>query len=239
MSENNMPGLEKFLNKIEKLGHSLTSPKVTQRLARKCREIVWRRVKSGKGVNADNKEADATSSEKLAPLSKSYIEYRRGVSFFRTLKNGKVVRFGNEQTGFNTERTGFSGKINKKGGYSKGARSKIRFTKAFRFQKPSLGEFGRPAKSNLTLTGAMLDSITLEYDDGGFRLYIPNSMRPDGKTNAQVAKYVSNGGSYTNGNGKKVTIPARPFFALTKGELRILTRELDGIIKEIIQKELR
>lgn len=102
---------------------------------------------------------------------------------------------------------------------------------------PALGEFGTPTKSNLTFTGQMLDSITIGARDGVFTLTIPPSPRTDGKTNKQVAEFHSKQRRFFNANGNLVTIPKRAFFALTEGELRILTRELESIIREIIQKE--
>lgn len=188
--------IESFTRDLEKLAKEVNSPSVNQRLGRKCREIIYRRVKDGYGVDSDKKPAEMTNRVKLKKLSPSYIAYREGkVSFFRT-KDGRVVPIDLK-------------KYSKKNKLGKGTFA------------PTLGEFGRPKKSNATFTGKMMRAIYLRHSTDGFQLIIDDQIRDDGLTNAQVAKYYSED---------------RPFFALTAGEVRILTRELEMIIKEMIDK---
>lgn len=206
MADNNKE-IDKFIGQITKIADLIQDRQVNLRLARKCREIVVRRVKSGKGVNADTKPAEETIDVKLKPLSQSYIDYRNGVAFFFTNKYGKVVAV-------------YDGTVKLKNG-----KEVISRKKKTRIIKPKLGEFGRPATSNLTLTGQMFNSVVISSDETGFKLFIADTRRTDGKaTNKQVAEWASKD---------------RPFFALTAGEIRILQRELETIIKEIIERVSR
>lgn len=85
-----------------------------------------------------------------------------------------------------------------------------------------LGPFGRPGKSNLTLTGQMLESMFAEVEKGVLRVVIPPTSRYDTKlNNAQVAEIVQE---------------VRPFMQFTDGELRILERLfLQNLRKELIK----
>jgi hypothetical protein len=185
-----------FVEALKKLSKKLNNRSVNDRLARKCRQIIYRRVKAGYGVNKDTASAESTFQVKLKPLSPSYIAYREGKVAFFTLKNGRVVP------------------VNLA---AYGRKNKVSF-------KPTLGEFGRPKKSNATLTGEMLKSLSLRYTEEGFQILIPGNVRSDdsGLTNKEVSQFYS---------------VDRPFFALTAGEVRILTRELEKIVKEIIERE--
>lgn len=194
---------ESFTGELQKLAKHLNNRKVNDRLARKCREIVYRRVKAGYGVNKDNIPAEKTKQVKLKPLSKSYIAYREGkVAFFKT-KDGRVVPLDLK-------------------GY---ARKNVGGKRSFETFAPKLGKYGRPRKSNATLTGEMMDSILLKTSVDGFQLIISSNSRKDdsGLTNKKVSEYYSE---------------ARPFFALTAGEIRILTKELESIVKEFIEENL-
>lgn len=179
--------LEKNLVRFSNL---VNDRKVNQRLALKCRDIIYKRVKDGYGVTSDIRPAESTERKRLKPLSKSYIDYRKGVTLFFVGKQGQTYP--------------------------------VKSDKKKKFPSPVTGEFGKPTKSNLTLTGQMLNAIGLEYSDLGFKLYIKNSTRNGARiNNKEVAGYVSK---------------ERPFFALTAGEVRILQRELENIINEIIRK---
>jgi hypothetical protein len=189
---------ESFSKQLQKLASKVNDRKINSQLARKCREILYRRVKNGYGVDSDRRDPESTRQVKLKPLSPSYIAYREGkVSFFRT-KDGRVVPVDLQ-------------KYSKKNKLGKGAFA------------PKLGAFGRPRKSNATLTGDMLENIILKSTEDGFQLIISNDRREDGLTNRKVAEYYSKD---------------RPFFALTAGEIRILTRELERIIQDLIDKNM-
>jgi len=149
-------------------------------LAEKARQIIYRRTKSGKGVNPSS-----GSEQTLKALSPRYIEYRKGNFSFTTKKKGKKVT----------------------------ANAK----------KPRLGEFGSPSKSNLTLTGEMLDSIQIKIQKYGFLLYFPNTKHKWSKrvTVRQLAQYVQENG--------------RPFFSLSQGEIRVLLKA----VQDDVRKQLR
>lgn len=83
------------------------------------------------------------------------------------------------------------------------------------------GKFGSPGFSNLTNTGQMLDSMRFFANDDGFTLEIPPSRRRDGETNRRVADYVRD---------------ARPFFALTAAEVRILEKIVSDKVLRIFKR---
>lgn len=186
--------VNEFVLKLEDFAKSLNDKDINYRLARKCKEIIYRRTKNGYGVDNDRSKAEDTRQVKLKELSASYIAQREGKLTFLTLKDGRVIP------------------INLA---AYGKRHKVSF-------RPKLGPFGRPRKSNATFTGDMMEAIFLRATNDGFHLLINNDRRADGKTNRRVAEYYSED---------------RPFFALTAGEVRILTREMEKIIKELITKK--
>jgi hypothetical protein len=155
-------------------------------LARQATDIMYKRVKSGYGV--DNDKSDNPQKQKLLELSNSYKQVREGrIRFF--IKNGRVIPW--------------------------------RPGKGEKFKSPVTGEFGSARRSNLTLTGQMLNAITYRTTREGFKLYIDNTIRSgDNKTNAQVAGYVRE---------------RRPFFALTGGEQRTILKQFtDSILRLLI-----
>lgn len=90
---------------------------------------------------------------------------------------------------------------------------------ADRLQRVGAGEFFSPPKSNATLTGQMLGSISFQVNDTGVRIFIPETVRKEGgKTNAQVLEFYSE---------------VRPFFNLTRDERRILEREIENELRKI------
>jgi len=85
----------------------------------------------------------------------------------------------------------------------------------------TLGEFGTTNKSNLTLTGQMLNAITHKTFSDGLLLTIKASARKDGGPNNQeLAGYVSEKG--------------RPFFALTDKEQKQIVKEFQRLVRELI-----
>ncbi len=94
--------------------------------------------------------------------------------------------------------------------------------------KPKLGEFGTPTKSNLTYTGQMLRNIEYKITTQGVDIFISNNKRTSDKlTNSEVAKFVQNAGQ-----GR----PARPFFNLTEDEFKILIRSVETEIRKITRR---
>lgn len=212
----------RLIKELKGLSSFINERQVSLRLARKCREIIYRRVKSGYGVDNDKDDAANTNKITLKKLSKSYVDYRNGIVIFRKGKNGNVYAISN--TEFTRVVRGATSRGRGKSGV--GSSTKIGYKKEQTITPPKLGAFGRPGKSNLTLTGQMLDSMAIVADGVGFKLYIPATARVDADgnpselTNKQVAEYVS--------------LLGRPFLALTDGEVRILSQELELIIKEKI-----
>lgn len=169
------------LNKLklypEKLLNALEDKSFWNQLGNEMAQVIYNRTKSGYGANGDIKI-------KLAPLSESYKQVRKGAIRFFT-KDGIVRPW-----------------LPKKG----------------KFPSPVTGEFGTATKSNLTLTGQLLDSIKLITYKLGFKLYIPASNRDGGGTNKQVAEYVSE---------------KRPFMSLHIGEQKIMTQKIRDRIREL------
>lgn len=91
----------------------------------------------------------------------------------------------------------------------------------FKPKKPKLGAFGAPGRSNLTLSGQMLEAIRYEANARGVKVFIDNSARDDGYTNAEIAEFVQK---------------ARPFFILTRDELTVLVREIEREIKKVSRR---
>lgn len=95
----------------------------------------------------------------------------------------------------------------------------------YRSKLAELGKFGRPGKSNLTLTGQLLDAIKVESRRNGFALEISKDLRKNSElSNEQVGEYVSENG--------------RPFFALTLAEQTVLFRNLEKLLREELKRTL-
>lgn len=91
--------------------------------------------------------------------------------------------------------------------------------------KPTLGEFASPNKSNLTMTGQMLKSMTFKISKIGFTILIPETVRRGSKvTNAQIARWVQKD---------------RPFMNLTAGEVRIVKSRMKNQIMKRLRKLLK
>jgi len=108
----------------------------------------------------------------------------------------------------------------------------IRLTKSEwdQITKPRLGRFGAPARSNLTLSGQMLNAIKYDLTAKGFELFIKNNRRrkvhPKHKTKPTL----------TNEELAEIVSKERPFMALTLEEFRILERKIDRHINRQIRK---
>lgn len=157
---------------VEKLKATAFNQSFKFELGDYAREILYNRVKGGDGV--DNDEAKLPQEKPLDKLSKSYIDFRKGLVAFFTTENGAVIPYKPKKA-------------------------------------PTLGAFGSPGKSNLTLSGEMLESIRVRVGND-ITLEIPNSSRSDGKTNAQVWEYTREGG--------------RHFFAITVGEQNLISERV-------------
>lgn len=191
---------------LEDIFNIMKDSKILLPIAKAARNIIYNRVKNRKGVTSDSSESPSQTT--LRPLSSSYIAWRKGqLAFFRRQgKNGNSYIVG----------------------LTKKQWEKI--------SPPELGEFGNPSRSNLTLSGQMLSSMDSRVrPDGTIEVFIPNTIRQPirrvggppipnktGLTNAQLAQMVADQG--------------RPFFALTDGETRIITKQYEDAIKAELKK---
>ena len=169
-----------------------------QDLARFTRDMVYKRVKSGKGVSSDKVAIGRAQPIRFKPLSKNYKYFRQS----------GIARF-------QAKRYHYNSKTGRKLGYEM-VEVKIKVG------QPALGEYGSPNKSNLTLSGQMLNSMSFDIKKFGFVVMIPETARRGAKfTNAQLARWVSKAG--------------RPFMNLTAGEERIVKSRM----RKTIQRQLR
>lgn len=143
-----------------------------RKLALQARDIIYKRVKSGYGVDSD--EEISPRKTKLLPLSDKYKEDRR---------------------------------------------------------KTKLGPFGAPTRSNLTLSGQMLESMKGEPIPNGIRVYIPSTAR----TSITIADRVESTHLNNRQLAEKVAEQGRPFLAMTEDEQRIIASEIDKIITKNIK----
>lgn len=88
-------------------------------------------------------------------------------------------------------------------------------------KKMILGPFASANRSNLTMSGELLESIIYKIVGRDVVIEVENSDRGDGLTNKQLAKYVTDQG--------------RPFFGLSTTEGKIL----DNFIRRLIRERLR
>lgn len=85
-----------------------------------------------------------------------------------------------------------------------------------------LGRFGSPGRSNLTFSGEMLESFEIAVKRQIVTLTINNQTRDDGKTNEEVAQYVTENG--------------RPFFDLSNDERQIIVKLFETEMRKIALK---
>ena len=80
--------LAKASRLFKSLGDIAADDFLKRDLAELTRSIVYKRVKSGKGVNSDTRPFALTSAKRLTPLSSQYKKYRRsGIVEFEARKN--------------------------------------------------------------------------------------------------------------------------------------------------------
>ena len=148
--------LEDYLKKRIK---DIVDKEMIQLVAEEARDIIYKRVKSGKGLSANVK-----FGANIVPLKKLSTEY--------ITVRGKRI----------------------------------------------LGPYGVPKKSNLTLTGELLEAMVFKIIGNGAILYIDNKTHEESGLPTQVlAQYVSEQG--------------RPFFGLAVREEKILTAFIQRLIR--------
>lgn len=155
----------KFTDEFNKL---INSSGLKKALATKSKDIIFKRVKAGFGV--DNDFSPSPRKMPLKKLSPEYIEKRR---------------------------------------------------------RSQLGKFGSPRRSNATLSGQMLDSLTFKITREGFEIFPKNNgRRPIIVAGTRVRQRLSN---------QQVSFfysIERPYLALTVEEQRIVTQEFDKLITD-------
>lgn len=129
------------------------------------------------------------TGDKLKPLSPGYVKWRRtlGSSKKKSLIRRLLDKFRQHRLGKKKKRN-----------------SNIK-----------TGDFFSPARSNLTLTGQMLDALTTDVDTtiGQFKVTVKDNVRRDGeKTNLEVAKEVADNG--------------RPFLGIDAKGMDIMRRKV-------------
>jgi len=158
---------------------------VMLKLMRFTERLLYKRIKSGFGVNND--DIQNPNNIRLKPLSDSYKKFRSGKIAFATSKHGNVYSY--------KPRTA-----------------------------PQLGEFGSPGKSNLTLSGQMLNAIKGKLTSKGFMVDIKNTTRKGSVlTNNMVATIVSE---------------ERPFLALSVKEQKLIRREYERLVRIVFNKNI-
>ncbi len=165
-----------------------------QKIGEAAKNIIKKRTRLGYGVEATGEERVA-----LKPLSNDYKEYRK------ELGKTKKAKMKASQL-----KAGEKVKLSKKDKKRASSESNIK-----------LSDATSPTKSNLTLTGQMLDSLTASASEGSVSIKASGS-RNDGKTNEDVAGYAEDGG--------------RRFLDLAKGDLNQLRVLLSNIVDDILKK---
>jgi len=95
-----------------------------------------------------------------------------------------------------------------------------------RRKKMKLGEYGSPSRSNLTLTGQMLNSMKYTSKQKRVEIFIAKSSRSGSKhTNAEVAAFCEKNGRY--------------FMGLAEGEIRIILNNYRKRLKLIARNILK
>lgn len=149
---------QEILDKIQ-------GPDVMDLVGRTSRDLIYKRVKSGKGVTSESAVFPETQS--LAKLSSSYIDKRK--------------------------------------------------------KNPPTGEFSSPARSNLTDTGQMLNSMTHRVEGKGKVI-----LEFDDSFASDKAKWANDGDPTRNR-------PPRPFFNLSRGEALVVSQTITKILNGLIR----
>jgi hypothetical protein len=176
---------------------------------------IKKRTRLGRGVD------ESGNLENLKPLTQLTIAQRAGEIAFR-----KNKQTGGTFTLTNSKKTMFViGKETKGRGKNRiGANTKLTFktvTVQDKFKAPKLSPLTRPAKSNLTFSGQMLDAIQ-GIRRGSLFTFTFKESRSDGENNSAIARYAREKG--------------RRFFDLSKSERIGLSRKISQVIKNKIKE---
>ena len=177
---------------------AITSRTLLNDIANFLKDRIYSYTKRGYSMGAlltSNKTGRAIGSpRKLKPLSPNYIRNRRD------MVKEKAKSF----------KTGITFKNNPRAA-RKRAISKF-------------GPFFSPARSNLTLTGEMLEALTTSVDpkNATFTVSIDPSTRSDGENNAEVAKKVAKNG--------------RPFLGIDEKGKEIIIRMIQASLRRSLKR---
>lgn len=157
---------------------------------------------------------------KLAPLSESYVQYRKKKVYFKKI-NGVVVPFAKKTKG--------------KGAKKLSKKFDSDFSKYAKFPKPD-SNFFRPAKSNLTFTGQLLRSLRAKVFNRVGRVDITFKGTRAGTrlSNRELARLVQSPRRVKTKNGSYTTKP-RVFFGLTTQ----LQKQINSRIIKAFRAELK
>lgn len=100
-----------------------------------------------------------------------------------------------------------------------------------------LSNLTTPARSNLTATGAMLDSISSKLNGKTIKIFIKNTVRRtlsgaiSEKTNSEIATFLEKGRPSGSKGGQ---MSPRPFFKLTKSEENEIRRKIRDKVRKAL-----
>lgn len=163
--------LREFVSKVEMRIQFAQNPSILREVAEFARGVIVKRTRLGFGV-----DSPGATSQHLEALSKKYVRFRELSSEFihRTNKKGKLVKTKKKNERFDV------------------LKSK---------NKPTLNDkITRPAMSNLTFTGQLLDSLEVTRVVKGQAVIEPTGDRkkePNRKntlSNKKLAQYVTEAG---------------------------------------------
>lgn len=206
--------LEKFKLQIITSIKQFNDPIILSRFGEKAVDIIYKRTKSGKGLTS---YSDGAALTKLEALSTGYIEYRKA------LVSGEVA----------DTKTSVGQSLRS---LTKSGKKKVKAEK----KKAALGQFGdyfSPSRSNLTLSGQMLDALTYKISRGKITIFVKNSTRDD--------KFIS----FSNASGfgfdskpltnaevsNKVQEYGRPFLGLAEIEKTIMIKFIEKDLRKFIR----
>lgn len=164
-------------------------------------EDIYKRTKSRKGITGIGEQA---KEKELNELSDSYVAYRQ------KLYRGELGKQKAPKQGFFES--------NKK---YKSRSSKERRSAALK----SFGDYFSPKRSNLTLTGQMLDSLNFRITKGRISIFVDDSPRDDGEKNSDIAEYVTKQG--------------RPFLGLTDKQQLKFFRQVETDLRKYLRAALK
>ena len=145
---------------IDKAFNVLTKPARTRQLSTEIKDKIIKRSKLGFGV------APSGQQRKFPKLKPSYIDQRKGIAYYFTNKDGKVIRV--DRARIKTAKPSKSSIIKRKKGKLIGLFSlqgaakpkKPKKSTITRKRASNLHHSTTPAKSNITATGLLLNSLT-------------------------------------------------------------------------------